>query len=402
MDLDDLESKGYICITEQVLVLKTCLEHVGEPNLIARNGDTSPSKIFRSLFQPAVDWLLISFNAQIPTKKSIKKQEKASIKEKEVWLYITILISQITSGGAPLKQFIHDTACAMLTERRYQQISELLDCANLDFFTVLNNSFKKLVQLPGTIALDETMWVWKASHPAVTVIPRKPKGQGVKTFTFCFKFTTTDLPYCWHFVPDIARPGLLAADLLDMADDILANFRDTSITTDSWFSRYARMASGNHVLCTTSLGNTEELALMRLCDWNLKFHEYRVFQCGQRIITIFKDRDLMRTASTCFDVRASNLAGRSPQAAVVGAHKPYPPCMPADAVPILLQLSHANMEVIASAFGEPKGIYILFKRFRDVADKVAGGTMKELVTRVTCQPEHIVDPDPESMLLFLY
>ncbi len=60
------------------------------------------------------------------------------------------------------------------------------------------------------------------------------------------------------------------------------------------------------------------------------------------------------------------------------------------------------MEVIASAFGEPKGIYILVKRFRDVADKVAGGTMKELVTCVTRQPEHIVDPDPESMLLFLY
>ncbi len=354
----DLKSKGYICITEQGLVLKNHLKQVGEPIIGDHYDDFSGANFFKSLFQPAVDWLLISLNSQIPPHEKPFMQERAKIKEQEVWQYLKLLISHLANSGAPFKQNIRDTASEMLSERRFQQIGGLLDCANLEFFTILNNSFKKLVELPGTISLDETMWVWKSTHPAVTVIPRKPKSQGVKTFTFCLKFTTTDLPYCFHYVPDIARPGLLASDLLDIADEILANFPNTSITTDSWFSRLTRMDGTNHVLCTTSLGNHEESALMRLCEHNLKYHEYCIFQCGSRIITVYQDRDLMRTASTCFDVRPSNIFSRSPQAAVDAVRAPHPPRVSAAAVSILLQLGRDNLEVFAAMCGEPKGISI--------------------------------------------
>ncbi len=353
MDLDKLVSEGYTCITGNVLVLKNHLLQVGEPKLGDRNGVIKPHKLFRSLFQPAITWLLNSFNSNITLVGTANIQEKTMVKEIEVWRYILIFMMHITGTHGEFKQALGDET---LSERRFYTINKLLNCANQEFYTVLNQSFKEPVNLSGFMSLDETMWVWKSDHPAVIHIPRKPKGQGMKIFTFCFKFTTTDLPYLVHFEPDLGRPGLLASDVLDIADQLFANFPNIAITTDAWFSRVTRMVGANHVLCTTSLGNDEEQELTRVGGWRLKMHEYRVFQCGQRVFTIYQDNDLMRTATTCFDVQPLNPAVRPPQRAAAGVHRPLPPRLSVDAVAHLLKFDKPDLEVLASAFGESKGM----------------------------------------------
>ncbi len=137
-------------------------------------------------------------------------------------------------------------------------------CNESEVYQVLNDAFKLAVKVPGVMVLDEAMWEWKADHPAVVSIPRKPKSRGVKAFIVSFAFTHTDYPYCWHFIPDIARPGLNAATTLDMIHRIIQPYAPVSITTDSWFGRPQRLHDSLHFPWTTAINTDQEPALVRI------------------------------------------------------------------------------------------------------------------------------------------
>lgn len=265
-------------------------------------------------------------------------------------------MAMLTPMTGQWKDFLRNHARPGIPVSRFYKLDSLLSCIEPEFFNCLNNSFKEYIQLPGMTTLDETMWEWSSDHPAVVSIPRKPNSKGVKVFTYCFKFTHSDLPYCFHFIPDITRPGFSAAAMLDIADIVYHDYPNTSVTTDSWFSRLPRMRGGAHVLSTTSLGTDEEAALTRVVRANLTYHQYRTFRSGDICLTFFLDNDLMRTASNCFEVRASSSAFTTTRWSTGRGAEALPPRLSLGAIGPLLQLSSADLEVLASAFGEARGL----------------------------------------------
>ncbi len=76
--------------------------------------------------------------------------------------------------------------------------------------------------------------------------------------------------------------------------------KNVSITCDSWFGTKSWLKYHKSISATLAMPDTQGGGLWQLFSHNLKLHQYCSFTNNKFIITVFKDKKLLKTASTVF------------------------------------------------------------------------------------------------------
>lgn len=154
----------------------------------------------------------------------------------------------------------------------------------------------------------------------------------------------------FHFIPDITGNSIGPYEALDQFKMVLP--KEIPLAVDRWFGMLKWLEFNKSLRITMSLPSTQSGELLDLFGYELEHNQFRTFTNGKVMITVFKGKHLMRTASTCFRHGEVNQFFTTPEQILQTNLQPPEMQLSEEAVTVLQQLSRTDLVKLASALGK--------------------------------------------------
>jgi hypothetical protein len=350
---------GWENVTDHSIQLKKELLRVGEVYHPPLRQARSPGFLLQ-LFLEEVSPVLANDSTQnIPTSTGKVNRMKQPFSSLEMVHFMLVLVEVIAYGPRNLKEFVRAGSLpGGLSPNRFETIRKHLKVDVVKMVPLWYSCWKRWVKVPGAMTLDESIWPWLSSSPAVIHVERKPNADGIRVQNLCFRFTKSLKPVSIRFVPEVPRPAATATLALEWARVIAASFTASSFTGDSWYGSWNwAMANGSSYF-TLALPAGQAAELMEVFAYELRMGQYRIFRKGSLLLVVFADAKLVKTITSCYDVASTAAPLPSPAAPSLHALMDMKPRLSMDSVSKLQSLDLAELKVLAGALGEAVSMHI--------------------------------------------
>ena len=152
------------------------------------------------------------------------------------------------------------------------------------------------------------MFRWRADSPANTLIPRKTTKNGVKVHNLVVELTASASPYSIYMLPDLASDSLGPHAIVTSMLEIMHTLGLRSLTTDSWYCAPGLLSLPDDPCITVSCGSDDLPQLAAVASYGMRRGQYRVFQNGPLIYSIFADVGIFRILTNAFEADLSSVA----------------------------------------------------------------------------------------------
>jgi len=268
--------------------------------LFQTRGSWSPSFIFKSLFDSEiVQELLKKMNSSLLSKKPNSEKHGGLFLEKDLYDAMATILDSIVHPEKTQTTYIRKAERKGVSKNQWEKFVQHLQFNEKKVFSLLCQKFQSAVLPGGEAALDETIWPWKGNHVGTTHIDRKTHPDGFKVLKLCIQLSTSNRPYCLHFIPDIAADKIGAFNALNQFKPIIKKY-NLSVIGDSWFGMVNWMKAHHEVPMTCALSENQLQELWPIFTYNLKYQQYRFFKKGPLIVQVYSDASTFKVASTCF------------------------------------------------------------------------------------------------------
>ncbi len=276
----------------------------------------------------------------------------AAIQEEEIRFFIGMIIDQLARAPKSTKEYLKSFPHAGLSVNRWHKIIQCMGFDSSQWFTELNSTFSRVVQLPGSVTLDESIWRGKADWIFIREHPDKPIPLGLKVFTLAFRLPKTDRPYCYHFWPDLNTKCLSAASVLNLALAALPRDAQVVMTADRFFGSLDWALAHPEQAVIFNVNLNAECSLFSALEKDIPQGHYRVYKIRNALLSLFHDSNMMRvisTAHTTVDANTTSVVMLPPTAQESAGLVPR---LTAPATVDLAMLKTETLQELAALFGE--------------------------------------------------
>jgi len=118
-----------------------------------------------------------------------------------------------------------------------------------------------------------------------------------------FALACTGRVVCYHVFPDMVVPHLTPSQIMDSVDAIWPlNMPKISMTADSYFTSLGWMESHPQRQVTFAISKSKLEPIIKLFSGDLLLHQYRVFQKGDILLSLWQDNSLVICATNTYHV----------------------------------------------------------------------------------------------------
>jgi len=229
-------------------------------------------------------------------------------------------------GNERLGCFQHNGQQERISRKRYFKIAASLSFDPPKVGEKFSEQFRQQWTFGSFVFLadDESLAGWDGKHAWVRFIPRKPVPAGIRFYLLVGVTEKTGRPFIIGIWPDTFHVNMALGfkTVVDQALKLVQELYQSkflpspvSITFDSLFAfpDFAILGEVMHIQLSLALGKTHRF--VELLSEGMKKGEYRVFQLGSLLLSIFIDQVAVTNISTVF----------VPTGASVSPQTNYPP-----------------------------------------------------------------------------